>query len=471
MIDFAALALGLGASWALGIALAGTLYRLAPAAEPPPAGWLIGCGWFMGMLATTLIMRALSLAGIAFGLASIGIPLVIATLALGWFAAHGQPARIRGALTGIARALAGRDLTGWQRGVWLGIVVWLALRFALLFAEVWWRPLYPWDAWTQWGTKARVWYEMRAMVPFVGVAEWFAAAPDAKLWFDAAPHYPATMPLMQTWSAFLVGRWDDALVNLPWWLTGVALAAGLHGGLTLLGLRALPALLGTALVLTLPIVNVHVALAGYADLPLACYLTLGTIAAIVAIRTRNLAHAGLAVLLFAGMVLVKNPGKAWVFMLGPAFIVAALPRHGLRIAAVLFAGAVFLLLVGARSGITLLGYRFTMQYGMPWGALFDAYFSFANWNLLWYAAVATAAIAWRQLLAPAVAPFTVAVAGGLMFLFIGFAFTNAGAWVEDQSTVNRATLHLAPLVVVWMLVCLRAWWQEVRTVPLASAAA
>ena len=44
-----------------------------------------------------------------------------------------------------------------------------------------------------------------------------------------------------------------------------------------------------------------------------------------------------------------------------------------------------------------------------------------------------------------------------MFLFVGLAFTNAFLWVEDQSTVNRATLHLAPLIVVWMLVTLRAW--------------
>jgi len=29
-----------------------------------------------------------------------------------------------------------------------------------------------------------------------------------------------------------------------------------------------------------------------------------------------------------------------------------------------------------------------------------------------------------------------------------FAFTNARDWVTDQTTINRATLHLAPLVVV-----------------------
>ena len=38
-----------------------------------------------------------------------------------------------------------------------------------------------------------------------------------------------------------------------------------------------------------------------------------------------------------------------------------------------------------------------------------------------------------------------------------FAFTNAGAWVEDQSTVNRATLHLAPLALIWMMLVVRTW--------------
>jgi len=33
-------------------------------------------------------------------------------------------------------------------------------------------------------------------------------------------------------------------------------------------------------------------------------------------------------------------------------------------------------------------------------------------------------------------------------------------WVEDQSTVNRATLHLAPLIMVWMLLAFRAWARD-----------
>jgi hypothetical protein len=57
-----------------------------------------------------------------------------------------------------------------------------------------------------------------------------------------------------------------------------------------------------------------------------------------------------------------------------------------------------------------------------------------------------------------------------MFLFFGFAFTNASAWVEDQSTVNRATLHLAPLLVVWMILTFRSWSTAAQTVPAPGAA-
>lgn len=88
-----------------------------------------------------------------------------------------------------------------------------------------------------------------------------------------------------------------------------------------------------------------------------------------------------------------------------------------------------------------------------------------NWNLLWYGALAVAVLARRHLLSREVAPYTAMVAAGLMFLLFGFAFTSARAWVEDQSTVNRATLHLAPLVIVWMLLSFRAWARHLSERP------
>ena len=455
VLDLLSLAVGLALPWALGIALVATAYG-AQRNQPIPSAWIVGSGWLAGMFVLTLVMRAVSAAGVTFSVASVGLPtlvlLVVALLA----ARRTAAAPLGTMLRNVARAFWGGGLDGWPRLVWRLVVAWLALRFALLLLEVWWLPLYPWDAWTQWATKARVWFELRTMAPFVGVGEWLGGS-EPNAYMDAAPHYPATVPLFQVWSALLIGRWDDALVNLPWWLCGVAFAAGLYGGLVRLGFAPLAALGGSALVLTLPILNVHIALAGYADLPTAAYLTLGALAAVSAARTPRAGDVVVAALLLVACAMVKNPGKAWLVIVAAGVLVAAWPRRGLQFAAAAFAAAILGILALSRTGIRILGYQLSQDVNMPWGALFDAYFSFGNWHLLWYCAVATAVVGWRVLLAREVAPFTAIVAGGVMFLLVGFAFTNAGIWVEDQSTVNRATLHLAPLIVVWMLVTLRAW--------------
>jgi hypothetical protein len=154
---------------------------------------------------------------------------------------------------------------------------------------------------------------------------------------------------------------------------------------------------------------------------------------------------------------IKNPGKIWLAMLVPGLVAAFLPRYGLRFAAACFAVAGIAALALTRIGVTLLGYHLQLDFDMPWNGLGQAYFAFANWHLLFYGALAIAVLGWRQLSSRELAPLTLVVAAGLAFLMFGFAFTNARLWVEDQSTVNRATLHLAPLIAVWMLMMFRAW--------------
>ena len=45
--------------------------------------WLVGCGWFVGAFATTLVMRVLSSMGVAFSVARVGVPMLVLTLAAG----------------------------------------------------------------------------------------------------------------------------------------------------------------------------------------------------------------------------------------------------------------------------------------------------------------------------------------------------------------------------------------------------
>jgi H+/Cl- antiporter ClcA len=50
--------------------------------------------------------------------------------------------------------------------------------------------------------------------------------------------------------------------------------------------------------------------------------------------------------------------------------------------------------------------------------------------------------------APTLAPLAVVVGTGIAFLLFVTWFTNASGWMLELTTLNRATLHLAPLVVV-----------------------
>src|SRR5205085_2841979 len=88
---------------------------------------------------------------------------------------------------------SGATLSGWKRALWIAILLWLALRSAFLLFDVVTMPLYPWDAWIQWATKARVWFELGHMVSFERSDSWFNAGGSA--WCDAAPPFTHSPPL------------------------------------------------------------------------------------------------------------------------------------------------------------------------------------------------------------------------------------------------------------------------------------
>ena len=56
----------------------------------------------------------------------------------------------------------------------------------------------------------------------------------------------------------------------------------------------------------------------------------------------------------------------------------------------------------------------------------------------------------RRLFRPPLMVGSTIVLCGLAFLFIGFSFSSAANWVSDYSTVNRATLHMAPVIVFYL---------------------
>jgi len=454
-MDIVALVIGLSLTWALGAALVAVLVPAVPASAAGRGAWIAGAGGYVGAFLVTLWMRALSAVHVPFGVASIGLPLLAMLAALAFVLWRRPDTRFGAACSASWAVLIGAGLPRWQRIAWLALLAWLALRFGLLLAEVWMRPVYPWDAWIQWATKSRVWYELRAIVPFERPEGWFAAKGAA--YYDASPDYPATVSLLQTWACILLGRWDDALMNVAWWGLGVAFVLGAYGALRGFGLSPLPALTGAWLVGSLPLGGVHIALSGYADLPMASYYALAAVATLRWIERRSRGDAILALLLLAACPTIKTPGIVWVLTIAPAIVVALLPRYANRILVGLLVVAAIALSVLAQTHPVVLGYRLHLDFDPAWAALFESYFMLGNWNLLWYGAVVVAIVGWRQWLSPTLLPMTAIVGSGLAFLFFVFGFTNARAWVADQTTINRATLHVAPMVGLWAILVFRAW--------------
>src|SRR5215470_17151975 len=169
----------------------GVLLLLRPPGDslsaPGEVAWLLGAGSLAGAFLLTLWMRLLSLAGVRFSVVAVGVPLLAMAAGTGYMAWRRYDRALFSASRSAARALiSSPGLVGTARVVWWVCIGWMVLRFGLLALEIAWQPLYPWDAWIQWATKARVWYEFGHIVPFVNADTWLVGTTGA--YFDAAPN-------------------------------------------------------------------------------------------------------------------------------------------------------------------------------------------------------------------------------------------------------------------------------------------
>ncbi len=162
-----------------------------------------------------------------------------------------------------------------------------------------------------------------------------------------------------------------------------------------------------------------------------------------------------ALLLALSCPLIKTQGVVWALTLIPGVVVALLPRRGLKLVAWSFGVAALALVVLARTELTLRGVSLHFDYGPRWRTLLDAYLMLGNWHLLWYGAGALAIVGARRLVRPPLAPLAIVVASALAFLLVAFAFpSDVAAWSADFAAINRATLHIAPLLTC---LCVLLW--------------
>jgi hypothetical protein len=279
----------------------------------------------------------------------------------------------------------------------------------------------------------------------------------------------------------VLGRWDESLMNLPWLLCLVALGSAFYGQQRALGIGQVMAMTFTYLLLSLPLLNIHVALAGYADL----FLGAAYCASLMAFHnwfTTRQRWQGLLALFFAlSCPLIKDEGLVWLLTYVPALMFILMPRGLALRLCVLFSLVLCLLwLVLPGLGIAL---QITSNGTTTFWTLLSPHMEIAgqrldrlpvgfhteglrgiiesvwlhdNWHLLGYLLLAIIPLV---LFMPGTVtrtclPIRIALATAVAtFLFL-FLFTGFGEAASDYTGVGRLSIQLAPgLLYLCALLC------------------
>lgn len=452
--------------WRVGLALglpwlAGALWLRVLWRDATP-GWplALGYGYILGLLVTTLLLRAQATFGLPLNF--VGPMVILAVLAL----AGGGLMWWRASLANLQILHEQEDFdvdAQWRHILFVLLLIWLGVRLAGLALEVWWRPLYPWDAWTTWTVRPRVWSELHQLIPFVDPQRWLANT-TASAYLLEAWTYPCTVPLLALWPTLAFGAWNETAANLPWIGCVLALGLGFYGQARQWGASALTALIFTWLLLSLPLLNTHVALAGYADLWMAAVFSLAVIAFLQWARNGDRRQVVLAVLLALACPLIKLEGTVWLLLFLPMLLAARLRGRWLLALAglAIVGGAGGWLTGGVAFNIPGLGEvrltpeliqvpylgQFTLGYRGRWNPLMMNFLVLANWHLLWYLALVAASVALTGVVRRGATRWQrvelVFIVTSLLALFILFFMTDAQYWAEQYTSINRVFLDFVP---------------------------
>ena len=446
MRDLIGAILSVALPWVVGALWVRALWR----ADSGHRGLLcIGYGYLVGAFAVTLLMRLFSAAGQRWNLAWIAAAL-IALACAGWFVAKPLPS-LPAEWRRSAASLAGMPPVT-RRLFWLFFALCAINAVAIAFCVVW-SLLLPYDAMAHWADKSRVWYEYGRMMPFTDSLAWQRLG-DPLLFWDPNPSYPATVPLLQVWTALAVGHWDESLINLPWVGAFVALGFAFYAQVRRLGSGPAKSMAWTYLLLSLPFLQICVAVAGMADIFVAIVYGLAAISLWQWTLHRQWQDALLAFVMMMLCAVLKNEGILWALTLIPAIIVTHYRRVGFAVVASIGAVAILYLAFGPND-LKIMGYTLYTKFENVTLPIYQHLFVMDNWHLLWYAAIAFIAFNGRLLFGATLAPMTLTLLAAIGLVLVVFFFSSAAGGVDEENLLNRFLLHAVPALAFYLVLILR----------------
>lgn len=421
--------------------------------EPGDVTAAIGMGFLLGIFLAALLSSVLAAENTAAAFSRSapwmgGIGLLVWTAVFVWRDQLRRPVFV---------ASAGGP---WWRFLWCLLLVVIVMRLGTLASEALLRPTFPWDAWAAWAVKPKAWFLLGHEVPYVPMQEWLAR-PEVDLRTSAIWDYPELLAWVEIWFASAAGGWNEPLINAVW--TGVLGALGLasYGQWRSLGIRPGMAMLLIYGLLSLPLLDAHAALAGYADLWLAAAMGMAVLCWLRWVRQRNVGQLLLAVVFALCLPMIKLEGAVWLLLLAAVTVLAVLSR---RWRWIVLGGLVLAVAVGMALGGFALPIFGLGWIHLSWGqvtipalgaldlhwrpvgsAMLSGLLTLPNWHLLWYIVPLVFILRWRVFAGDRAARSLGAlIAACSLFLFVLFFFTDASAWAENYTSANRLVLHIVP---------------------------
>jgi hypothetical protein len=421
---------------------------------------LLGYSLFLGYAALQGIVLASNtlFGGVSF--APVLLALAVATLAGGIFYIKGSERTANLAPT----APRGHESRLSQVLFWL-LLSWAALHLLLVAIEILHRPVFPWDAWLNWMYRAKAWFYSGQVFLMAPPEGWFNSTADAP-YNVAGHHYPTFVPVLALWAVTALGQWSETLVNLPVLCCGIALGCGFYGQCRGYGLASLPSALGAYLLLSIPLVDTHLSLAGQADIWMAGFTGLGFVALLHGCIRGDRVQLLLGLVMTALGIATKTEGAVWFLA---ALLIVGL---AMRTRATLLAISVLvaLALAGWAVGITYLELPLVGRLGVSEGQLhlpllgtyslqsFDLWDDYRDnfllsgtWHLLWpFILLSVIGLPFLPAgpLRRTLTAFYLVLLAAQLFIFEG---TQSGQWAEDWTAINRLPLHFAPPLVFAVL--------------------
>jgi hypothetical protein len=450
MMEYGRLLVALALTWLPGCVW---LMRIVPRDMPGRSCLVAGYALLAGLIVIPIIMRGLSVIGIPFSFFSIGLPaalLMLAGLLL--------PAKWRLYVPGQAVPPPRSSYNRWEMVVICVCLALIASRLVTLGLEVVLRPIFAWDGKQHWAKQAKIFFDAGSIVQYVPFQQWLELG-GKNVYTTVHPDYPNTVPLLQVWTSIALGEWHESLLNLPWVLCYISLGLIFFGQVRAANASTAVAVAVTYMLLSVPYLNIQVALAGYADIFMAtCYL-----AAVAAFFnwsiSKNNGQALLALFFAMSCLLIKNEGFFWLLSFVPGILLVLL---GIKRGIFAILGLAFLLLVflwllpgdvsvaGQSLEALNLDYR-----SKAWLPISRSFLVHDNWHLLGYISIAVilliAFFATSSL--PRVAPLAAIVASAFCLFLALYLLTDHARGAAGYTSINRVALQLIPAVGFLTAIC------------------